>query len=169
VSELAVRRLEAGDRAWAAEVLARAWGSTRVVSRGQLRDAAELPGLVACLREERAGLLTWSADAEEFEVVSLNSLVEGRGVGRALLAAAAREAMALGCRRLWLVTTNDNLHALRFYQRLGWDLVALRRGAVDAARTLRPEIPLVGFDGIALRHELELELPLSAAARRPPA
>lgn len=120
----------------------------------------ELPGLVAGLGEERAGLLTWSVQGDECEVVTIDSLIERRGVGRALLAAAAAEATAMGCRRLWLITTNDNLPALRFYQRLGWDLVALHRGAVDEARRLKPEIPHVGLDGIALRHELELELPL---------
>lgn len=155
-----VRPLDPGDRSWAAEVLMRSWGSTRVVSRGRVHDALELPGLVASLGAERVGLLTWSVEGEECEVVTIDSLVERRGVGRALLAAAATEATAMGCRRLWLITTNDNLSALRFYQRLGWDLVALHRGAVDEARRLKPEIPHVGLDGIALRHELELELPL---------
>jgi ribosomal protein S18 acetylase RimI-like enzyme len=155
-----IRQLEPGDRPWAAEVLARSWGSTRVVSRGRVHDALELPGLVAGLDEERAGLLTWSVEGDQCEVVTIDSLVERRGVGRALLAAAAAEATAMGCRRLWLITTNDNLPALRFYQRLGWDLVALHRGAVDEARRLKPEIPRVGLDGVALRHELELELPL---------
>jgi GNAT superfamily N-acetyltransferase len=155
-----VRRIEAGDRQWAADVLTRSWGSTRVVSRGRLHDALELPGLVAVLEDGRVGLLIWAVEGDECEVVTLNSLVERRGVGRALLAAVAEQATALGCRRLWLITTNDNLHALRFYQRLGWDLVALHRGAVDETRRLRPEIPHVGLDGIALRHELELELPL---------
>jgi len=164
-----VRRLEAGDRSWAAELLAREWGSTRVVSRGRVQDAADLPGFVALLDGERVGLVTWSAQGDDCEVVSLNSLVERRGVGGALLAAAAEQARALGCRRLWLITTNDNVHALRFYQRLGWDLVALHRGAVDAARLLKPEISRIGLDGIPLRHELELELPLSDSARRSPA
>jgi GNAT superfamily N-acetyltransferase len=152
----------AGDREWAAELLAREWGSTVVVSRGRVHDAAGLPGLVAHIGVDRVGLVTWSARGADCEVVTLNSVVERRGVGRALLAGVAQEAAALGCRRLWLVTTNDNLHALRFYQRLGWDLVALHRGAVDEARLLKPEIPNVGLDGIALRHELELELRLDA-------
>jgi GNAT superfamily N-acetyltransferase len=164
-----VRRLEAGDRPWAAELLTREWGSTRVVTRGRVHDAAELPGYVALLDAERVGLVTCSTRGDDCEVVSLNSLVERMGVGRALLSAVADEARALGCRRLWLITTNDNLHALRFYQRLGWDLVALHRGAVDAARLLKPEISRVGLDGIPLRHELELELPLSAGVPRSPA
>jgi ribosomal protein S18 acetylase RimI-like enzyme len=141
-------------------VLTRSWGSTRVVSRGRLRDALDLPGFVASFDEERVGLLTLSIVGDECEVVTIDSAAERRGVGRALLEAAAEAAVAAGCRRLWLITTNDNLPALRFYQRLGWDLVALHRGAVDEARQLKPEIPLVGLDGIAIRHELELELPL---------
>ena len=67
------------------------------------------------------------------------------------------EARRHGARRLWLVTTNDNTHALRFYQRRGFDLVRLDRGAVDRARVLKPSIPLEN-DGIPMRHELELEL-----------
>jgi RimJ/RimL family protein N-acetyltransferase len=66
-----------------------------------------------------------------------------------------------GVGRVWLITTNDNTAALRFYQRLGFDLVALHRDAVDAARSIKPSIPLVGNDGIPIRHELELELRLT--------
>jgi hypothetical protein len=60
------------------------------------------------------------------------------------------------------VTTNDNLGALAFYQRLGFRLSALRPGAVDEARaTLKPEIPATGEEGLPLRDELELSFPLS--------
>jgi hypothetical protein len=62
---------------------------------------------------------------------------------------------------VWLVTTNDNLVALRFYQRRGFRLSALRPGAVDEARRrLKPAIPDAGAFGIPLRDELELELRL---------
>ena len=68
---------------------------------------------------------------------------------------AAREA---GCRRLWLVTTNDNVDALRFYQRRGFRLTELQAGAVDVSRaTLKPSIPEVGDHGIPIRDELVLE------------
>ncbi|MGD8245715.1 MAG: hypothetical protein PVG25_02965 [Anaerolineae bacterium] len=62
--------------------------------------------------------------------------------------------------RIWLITTNDNLAALRFYQRRGFSLVAVHPGAVDQARTLKPEIPAIGHSGIPIRDEIELELPL---------
>lgn len=154
-----VRPLAAGDRDWLERIVAGDFGTTRVVSCGRVHDVLALPGLVGVLDGERSGAATWSEDGEDgWELVTLNSAAPGRGVGRALLSAAAGAARAAGCRRLWLITTNDNTRALRLYQRMGWDLVALHRGAVDEARRLKPEIPLLGSDGIPLRHELELEL-----------
>ena len=64
---------------------------------------------------------------------------------------------AVGAARIWLVTTNDNTRALRFYQQWGMDLVDLVRHGVDASRRLKPTIPATGRDGIPLRHELVLE------------
>jgi ribosomal protein S18 acetylase RimI-like enzyme len=86
----------------------------------------------------------------------------GYGVGTALLAAANAAAYAAGCSTLWLVTTNDNLDALRFYQRRGFRVRAVRPGAVDDARaTLKPEISSTGAYGIPLRDEIELEAAVS--------
>src|SRR5688572_25797746 len=94
------------------------------------------------------------------EIALIESFEAGRGVGGALIAACVRVARDRGLRRIWLITTNDNVHALRFYQRHGFSLVAVHRGAVDAARrTLKPEIPLLGEDDIPIRDEVELELP----------
>lgn len=71
----------------------------------------------------------------------------------------ALQSRVADCDRIWLVTTNDNLDALRFYQRRGFSLCALRPGAVDDARhTLKPSISRTGAYGIPLRDELELEL-----------
>ncbi|MEV4112026.1 GNAT family N-acetyltransferase [Nonomuraea sp. NPDC049695] len=79
-------------------------------------------------------------------------------LGRGELIDAVRAAAAeRGATRLCLVTTNDNTHALRFYQRYGFDLIALHRHGVDRARDLKPGIPAES-DGIPIRHELELEL-----------
>ncbi len=77
-----------------------------------------------------------------------------------LIEAVKQAAVSAGCRRLWLITTNDNLHALRFYQKRGFRLVAVYPNALEESRRLKPEIPLVGLDGIPLRDELELELAL---------
>lgn len=153
-----VRPVEDSDREWMAETLARRWGATYIVSRGRRHEAAGLAGMVAEIEGERLGLATYRVEAGEVEVITMDALVEGRGIGSALLEAVAEHAAAEGCRRLWLVTTNDNLEALRFYQRRGMRLVAVHRGAVDQARLLKPAIPDVGAFGIAVHDELELEL-----------
>jgi protein associated with RNAse G/E len=149
------------DDRWRAEARAlwsERWGSTRVVSRGRLHDLDALPGFVALEDGAFAGVATYRVDGDACEVVSLDALREGSGAGRALLDAVAASARAAGCRRLWLVTTNDNTAAMRFYQRRGWRLAALHRGAVDAARALKPELPEQGADGIAIRDEVEFEI-----------
>ena len=87
----------------------------------------------------------------------MNSLAEGEGVGTALLEAVKEAAVIASCERVWLITTNDNLHALHFYQKRGFRLVALYPNALESSRRLKPEIPLTGLDGIPLRDEIELE------------
>ena len=64
--------------------------------------------------------------------------------------------------RLWVVTTNDNLPALAFYQLHGLRLASLRPRAVDLARRIKPAIAETGYDGIPIRDELELERWVSA-------
>lgn len=107
---------------------------------------------------EPVGLATYHLDGDSCEIVTLDSLVEGRGIGSALVAEIEKAATAAGCRRLWLVTTNDNLAALRFYQKRGFVLVAVHPNALEQSRQLKPSIPTVGVDGIPLRDEIELEM-----------
>ena len=77
-----------------------------------------------------------------------------------LLNEAVKEAIVKGCSKIILITTNDNLSALRFYQKRGFDMVTLYRNAVEQSRKLKPQIPLLGADGIPIRHEIELEMNL---------
>ena len=73
-----------------------------------------------------------------------------------------------GSTRLWLITTNDNVDALRFYQRRGFRLVAIDRDAVERSRaTLKPGIPRTGLHGIPIRDELTLERPIARDGQRP--
>jgi ribosomal protein S18 acetylase RimI-like enzyme len=154
-----VRPLREGDREWVRETLRQLWGET-VVSRGAVHDPTALPGFVAEEGGERVGLLTYRVDGADCEVVTIDAFPEGAGAGTALLDAAARAARDAGCGRVWLITTNDNLRALRFYQRRGFRLVAVHPDALERSRELKPSIPETGLDGIPLRDELELELRL---------
>ncbi|MBZ0303030.1 MAG: GNAT family N-acetyltransferase, partial [Anaerolineae bacterium] len=94
------------------------------------------------------------------EIVTLNSVQEGQGVGTALIEVVKQAAAEEGCTRLWLITTNDNFNALRFYQKRDFRIVAVYPGALDQSRKVKPEIPLFGYHGIPLRDEIELELKL---------
>ncbi|MFT3891870.1 MAG: GNAT family N-acetyltransferase [Anaerolineales bacterium] len=70
------------------------------------------------------------------------------------------EARTHNCKRLLLITTNDNLHAIGFYQKRGFQMAAIHRGAVDEARKIKPSIPTIGAHGIPMRDEIELEMVL---------
>jgi ribosomal protein S18 acetylase RimI-like enzyme len=158
-----VRPIEPDDRDDLADHLRADWGSTKVATRGRLVDVAALPGFVAEEFGEWLGYATYELRDGALEVSILSSAGARRGAGSALLAACVRAATGAGAGRLWLITTNDNTAALRFYQRRGFVLVALRPGAVEQARaTLKPQIPLLGRDHIPIRDEIELELPRAA-------
>jgi len=97
-------------------------------------------------------------NGEECEVTSLDSLKEGKGIGTVLINEVLQEAKEKNCRRVFLITTNDNLHALGFYQRRGFELVSIHRGAVNESRKIKATIPLIGENNIPLRDEIELEI-----------
>ena len=161
-----VRELAPADAGWARAFLERVAGGARMVSRGRLHQCDRLPGFYVEEDRRRTALLTYRTEAEEMEVVTLyvDEVDRGAGRGTALLEAARSRAVALGCRRLWLVTTNDNVPALGFYLARGMRLAAVHQGAVDEARrTLKPEIPLHGVGGAPIRDEIELELALPPA------
>jgi ribosomal protein S18 acetylase RimI-like enzyme len=156
-----VRPFGEGDLAWAEALVGAELGGRWQARRGELVDALAAPGWVAERDGRPVGLLTGAARDDGWEVVLLVATERRTGVGSALVAAVLDEARAAGAARVWLVTTNDNLGALAFYQRLGFRLSALRPGAVDDARaTLKPEIPPTGADDLPIRDELELSHPL---------
>ena len=133
------------------------WGGEEMVVHDEIFRPEQLEGFVT---EDWAGVVAYIIKGDQCEIVSLDSLEEGRGIGSALISAVVKEAQSRSCRRLFLSTTNDNLHALHFYQKRGFELAALRRGAVNESRKIKPGIPLFGADGIPLRDEIELEMSL---------
>ncbi|MCM4077572.1 GNAT family N-acetyltransferase [Paractinoplanes hotanensis] len=158
MGEIIVREAGPADRPTVVSLLTGSWGTTVVVAHEVRYDAAALPALLAWCDGGPVGLLTYTIGPDGLEVVTIDAVVPHAGIGTVLLAAAAEKAWAAGAERLWLVTTNDNLDALRFYQRRGLRLVAVHSGAVDRARALKPAIPLVGAHGIEIHDELVLEL-----------
>jgi GNAT superfamily N-acetyltransferase len=134
------------------------WGSPQMVISSGVYNCSELDGFAIMNTEDQViGLITYVFRNNECEIISLDSLEEGNGIGTILVQEVERAACHHQCVRVTLVTTNDNLLALKFYQKRGFQLVKIHRNAVARAREIKPEIPLIGFDGIPLMDEIELE------------
>ncbi|HEX2133197.1 MAG TPA: GNAT family N-acetyltransferase [Actinophytocola sp.] len=156
------RRLTPADKPEVTRLLVREWGAVEVVALalGGLVDASALPGWLAERDGEVAGLLTYQVTGATADLVTINAFA-GTGVGTGLLAALVDDLRRTGVTRLTVTTTNDNTRALRFYQRAGFRLAALRVDAVAEARRIKPGIPELGDDGIPIRDELELIMEIS--------
>ncbi|HWT27820.1 MAG TPA: GNAT family N-acetyltransferase [Mobilitalea sp.] len=136
------------------------WYSTNIVVRGEIVDASVLDGFVVYEEDEIIGLITYRFIKQECEIMSLDSLKENQGIGTAMINKVIEIARMNNCDNLKLITTNDNIHAICFYQKRGFDMTHLYHNALDVSRKLKPEIPEVGFHDIPLKHEIEFEMKL---------
>jgi GNAT superfamily N-acetyltransferase len=170
-----LRQINDADRSRVRGFINEHWGGASVVVHGTEYYPHLLLGFIAeDEREEPIGLATYVIANGACELVTLDSVRRGEGVGSALIAAVVQEGRKKRCSRLWCVTTNDNLPALEFYQKRDFRIVAVHPGAVERARILKPSIPLWGIDSIPIRDEIELEMQLgygtgqAKAKRKPP-
>ena len=155
--EIVVKEVTSENRSWVLEIV-RGWGADFVVTRGRKVYPAQIDGFFAEDETgQKVGLATYEIIGDQCEVVTLDALRKFRGIGTALMDRVARAARNRGCRRLWLITTNDNLDAIRFYQRRGFTIAAVHINALAHSRKLKPSIPEIGPSGIPLRDEIEFE------------
>lgn len=136
------------------------WFSNVMVVRGNAVDMTNLDGFVVFEDDHIVGLITYKMENNECEIMSLDSLIENRGVGTALVNKVISIAKLAGCCRVRVMTTNDNIRSLSFYQKRGFDMAAFYKNSLDVARAIKPDIPLIGDDNIPIRHEIEFELRL---------
>jgi GNAT superfamily N-acetyltransferase len=154
--EVVVRPVAESDRPTVEWLTTQLWGAPEVVVHDAVFYPAALPGFIAEHAGRIIGLLTYDVRQGVLEIVTINALDQHAGIGTILIEAIRAEAKRLGCHEITLTTTNDNIGALRFYQRRGFRLAALRPGAVDRSRLHKPEIPRTGDYGIPLRDEIDL-------------
>ena len=140
--------------------IAESWSGPFIAVHGDLYDTRLHPGFDAIEDGAVIGYILYLITNQECEITVLESLRERIGVGGALINAVIQKAKSEDCRRVWLITTNDNTLAIRFYQRFGFELKAVHINAMEQARRLKPQIPLVGADGIPIKHEFEFEIAL---------
>jgi len=159
MTDFTVRPVSPEDKPWILQLMREHWAAEFVIVRGGEYQPAELSGFIAETGSAKTGLITYRIDEKTCEIMTLDSLSPGRGIGGALIEAVRSAAGLAGCRRLCVVTTNNNLQALRFYQRKGFVLSALRPNAIAESRKRKP-IPLLDEAGIPIRDEIELEMML---------
>ena len=142
---------------WLTHLWKSEWGGDMMVSHGHVYRLSELTSIIAKENDTLVGAATYRFDdADGCELMSINAISQGAGIGTLLLKAVEEEAEKHRCRRVWLITSNDNLDALRFYQRRGYRIATIYPGAVDEARRMKPTIPLLGHQGIEIHDEIEL-------------
>lgn len=151
------KRIDPSSRGKIDAFIEQSWHTTTMIIRGKEIDMTKTEGFY--LEEEGTilALVTYLADGDTMEITSLDSLRENQGIGGKLVEAVIQEARERGLKRVILITTNDNINAIRFYQKRGFDMVRFFHNAMEASRILKPEIPLIGENGIPLRHEIEFE------------
>jgi len=138
------------------------WGADFIVSEGDRLYGHDLDGFVVAGENEIFCLLTYRVKNGECEIVSLNSSMRNQGIGSDLINKMIEKARNIvGLKRLWLMTTNDNLDAIRFYQKRGFVLTAIHPDAIEASRKLGQDIPLIGNYGIPIRDEIEMDYPMN--------
>jgi N-acetylglutamate synthase-like GNAT family acetyltransferase len=143
-----------------ASFIADSWGSPMSVSKGRIYDTTQLPGFI-CRRDNKViGLLTYNIENKDCEIITLNSLLNDQGLATQLIDRVIDKAKIYDCKRVWLITTNDNTNALRFYQKRGFEWIGFSKDSMNDSRKLKPEIPELGDDGIPIRHEIEFEFRL---------
>jgi ribosomal protein S18 acetylase RimI-like enzyme len=141
-------------------LLSRRWGDTLMMF-GRAWKIGDYAALVARDRKgEALGLATYALQKATMLVLTVDNFSETRGLGKALLEAVEALARQQGARALRVLTTNDNTPAIRYFQKLGFKMVAFYPGAITIYRTVARDLPEIGVDGIPVRDAIELEIDL---------
>lgn len=156
--EITVHPVTPDDGEYVLEVF-RGWGADFVVSRGRKMYPASLEGFIARDEEgSNVGLVTYEIDGSQCEIVTLDAFQKYKGIGTKLIRSVIDAIKPVGVNRLWLITTNDNVDAIRFYQKRGFTIAAIHPNTLQQWRKLKPSIPKIGMYGIEIRDEIEFEM-----------
>lgn len=152
-----IRQLNKEDLDWMKKFFIDEWGGDFIMSHGKTYQCEDLDGFLAQENDEKVGLITFAVKNDEMEIVSLNATKQEQGIGTELLNAVKEFGRKNNVKRIFLITTNDNLNALKFYQKREFCLSKIYPNSMEEVRKLKPEIPEIGENEIPLRDEIELE------------
>lgn len=154
---IVIQRITQMDIPWITELFVTRWDGEFVISKGKKYYPQDLDGFIVSIDTQKVGLLTFKDEGDATEIVSLDSLKEKQGIGTALIKAVTDYAKSKNKRRIWLMTTNNNAAAMRFYEKRGFKKVHEYKNAVAESRKIKPSIPLVDENGIPITDEIEYE------------
>jgi len=152
-----ISEIESDDKILITNFITDSWGSSISVSKWKVHNTASLPGFICRENDKINGLITYNIENNECEIVTLDSEINNKGLGTKLVNKVLDKAKENNCKRVWLITTNDNSNAIRFYQKRGFEWVGFYKDAVKVSRKIKPEIPEFGNDKIPIKHEIEFE------------
>jgi len=157
--QYAINTASKTDFEWIKELYTRTWSGDICVSRGKVQKVDDFTGgFVAETGGQNTGFITYTVTGPEVEITGMVSLKENSGIGSALVKAVIEMAKKHKLKKVCLVTTNDNLNGIGFWQKRGFKLVKVYPGSMEFVRKIKPAVPLIGENGIPLRDELELEM-----------
>ena len=149
------------NRSIAAEYITKYWKTVNMVLHRKMTNVSLHEGVMAMQNGEPIGVCMYTVDGDQCEITLLDAGIhKGKGIGTELVECVKRTAREKGCRRLYLVTTNDNIEAILFYQRRGFDLVHVHYNEMDEVRKIKPMVPLTGSHGVPLKHDIEFSMEL---------
>lgn len=157
-TKLCCHEIIQGDYELVRAFIIKYWYDIRMVIRNEIVDLSETKGLYIIQNEEIIGVLTYRVINDEAEITLLHAIIENSGIGTFLIERFLDIAKHNNIKRITVVTTNDNIRALAFYQKRGFDIISLYRNSMDYVRRIKPSVPLIGDNNIPLKHEIELEL-----------
>lgn len=156
--EYEIIRITENNRNEVNQILINEWEATDIIIRGKIIDGTKLDGFLAIKDNKIIGLITYIMEENECEICSLNSFIENKGIGTNLINTVIQYAKTNKCLRVKLITTNDNIRGLEFYQRRGFLLSNIYKNAIENSRKIKPQIPLFADNGLPIRDEIEFEL-----------
>ena len=160
MSRYSIVKITKKNRQKVEQIIEDNWISTDVyISDNKLVDCRQVDGFVACDGGNILGVITYIMYDKICEIVTLNSLESNKGIGTALCNELIEYAKKNNCKFIKVITTNDNLNALKFYQKRGFCLKEIFPNALEYVRK-KKSIPLIGENNIPLRDTIELEMVL---------
>ncbi len=158
--DILIKDVSPEDSSWLEALIEKDWGGNPLVVRTVSYYPHSMPGLIALQGGKRVGILSYEIRDEICEIIVFEVFDKFKGIGTKMLEALKALISKKGCKRIYLMTTNDNLDALRFYQRRGFTISGIHIDSVKKSREIKPSIGLTGDHDIPVRDEIDLMLKL---------